>query len=661
MYRPTRKPLVHSLLLLASAALAACGGNGDYVELSPPMPSTTVSGVAATGAAISGGNVALRCGGGLGANAVSGADGRWSASVPSASLPCAVRISGGTVDGVANASVFYSLARAGSGTASTANLTPIGDLALAAAVNSATGSALEAWYASATDAQCQQVADGLAAAIANLRTAFTDAGYTLPAGDFDPFTAAIVAGGATDAYDQLLEAYRQALDDAGRSYETGRSSYTGGGGVTAPMDPEEPEPPVGTPLPDDKLGVSFTDASAAHLWLQPDGQGGVSVLDGEGDGKIAVNMGDRTDGGPDGSVQFNVIPNKLGTFACGDAVGTSKLHMQVTFNGITNPRKTYVSFGDAADPDQRPLLEGYSCSLTLTHVGAFESRYIYNDDYVEGTFTAKLRQRSQECTGEGGTCQPFKDLVISTGKFRINKAGRYTPPTPPPAAKSVLGPMLKRVVAGDYVLKCSTSQGQPAQSFNFSVAQDGSSSFNGAALVDATHPGTIKSDGDQSSFTTLAFTPAASNSDYVVIGFKKDGTFYPNSVRSGGSVYQCYFNTGHTAPATTSAAIDNIRVAAGNLARTETLNCTQGGATAPRTLTIASDGSAQLGDLAFTSGQLYTITDGLLFATVKKATLSWSQPSAFRSLAVEVNADLKTTGVLAGVGLGPNDAISCTP
>lgn len=653
--------LAPSLLALGVAGLSACGsGSDDSVSLTPPpaTPMSTVSGVAAVGAPIVGGAVSLKCGASNGASTTSGSNGGWSTSVPTAALPCAVRISGGTVAGAANATVFYSLAKAGS--ASTANLTPISDLALAAAVNSAVGSVLDAWFASATDAQRQQVADGLATAIAQLRSALADAGYTLPTGSFDPFTASIVAGGATDLYDQLLEAYRQALDDAGRSYETARSGYIGGAGVTAPMDPEEPEPPVSTPLPDDKLGVSFDDASAAHLWLQPDGQGGISVLDGQGDGQVILGMGDRTDGGPDGTVQFNVSPNKLGTYACGDAIGNSRLHLQVTFNGITNPRKTYVSFGDAADPAQRPLLEGYSCSLTLTHVGAFESRYIYNDDYIEGRFTAKLRQRSPDCAGEGN-CEPYKELVIRNGKFRINKSGRYTPPEPPAAAKSVLGPMLKRTIAGDYLLKCSTSQGQPSQGFSFSVAQDGSSTFNGAPLVDATHPGTVKSDGDQTSFTTLSFMPAGSNSDYVVLGFKADGTFYPNSVRSNGSVYQCYFNTGHTAPATTSAAIDNIPVAAGNLARTQTVNCTQAGATSARTLTIASDGSAQLGDLAFTKAQLFTISDGLLFATVKKATLTWSQPSAFRTLLVEVDADLKTTAVIAGVGLGPNDAISCTP
>ena len=649
MPHPIRKPLVHSLLLLASAALAACGGNGDYVELTPPVPNATVSGVAATGAPISGGSVALRCRAGLVASAVSAADGRWSTSVPSPSLPCAVRISGGTVDGVANPSVFYSLARAGSGTASTANLTPIGDLALAAAVNSATGSALETWFASATDAQRQQVVDGLAAAIGALRTALIDAGYTLPAGEgFDPLIAAITAGSAEDLYDQLLEAYKQALAAADLAYDAARGDYTSGGGL--PSAPSEPNPPDETPdttLSASESGARFattgkvlgnSEQNQLRYWS---GTGSITV------GSTSGALSEVTLTGPEANsyLNFRNLPDAVGTHDCGYGFNDNKANIELGF-AVSNG---YNSMGTrGANGSTTP---GFRCSITITKVGSRNgSNY---EGSIEGSIDAQLYKTGQAVN--------LADSISVKGHFRLGTPATTEPE--PVAGKSLLGAMLKNVIAGDYVLKCSASPGQAVQSFNFSVAQDGSSVFNGAPLVDATHPGSIKSDGDQNSFITLAFTPSAASSDYVVLGFKKDGTFYPNSVHVGGSTLSCYSTPGHTAPAASAQAVAAIPGVAGALARTETLSCTQGGSTTLQTLTIGSDGSAQIGSQSFSAAKLFTVTDGLLFATNKKGTLSYSDISggAFRSLAIDFDADLKTTGVLASVGLGPNDGISCTP
>lgn len=649
MNHPMRKPLARSLLLIASTTLAACGGGSDYIQLTPVTPSSTVSGVAATGLPISGGSVALRCGGGLTASAVSGADGRWSTSVPSAALPCAVRVSGGTVDGVANASVFYSLARAGSGTASTANLTPIGDLALAAAVNGATGGALESWFASATDAQRQQVVDGLAAAIAALRGALVDAGYTLPAGEgFDPFVAAITAGSAEDLYDQLLEAYKQALAAADLAYEAARGDYTSGGGL--PAAPSEQNPPDETP--DTTLSASESGARFATTGkvLGNSEQNELRYWSGTGSittGDTAGVLSEVTLTGPEANsyLNFRNLPDVVGTHDCGYGFNDNKANIELGF-AVGNGYNTMGTRG--ANGSTTP---GFRCSITITKVGSREGGSY--EGTVEGSIDAQLYKAGQAVN--------LADSISVKGHFRLGTPATTEPE--PVASKSLLGAMLKNVIAGDYVLKCSASPGQPVQSFDFSVAQDGSSVFNGAPLVDATHPGTIKSDGDQNSAITLAFTPSAANSDYVVLGFKKDGSFLPNSVHVGGSTLTCYSNTGHTAPAASAQAVAAIPGVAGALARTETLSCTQGGSTTPQTLTIGSDGSAQIGSQSFGATKLFTATDGLLFATNKKGTLSYSDVSggSFRSLAIDFDADLKTTGVLASVGLGANDGIICTP
>lgn len=647
---------------VALMGLAACV-DSDVHGTGPGVAHTTVSGVAATGAAISGGTVSLRCGEGFSTSTTTSSNGQWSADVPSSSLPCYVMVSGGTPTGT-----FYSVAQVPSGvaTTTTANVTPLTDLATAAAVNSADGSeALEVWFENDSPALRQQVADGIAAAAAQLRTALIDAGYDLPSEDFDPFTAAIVAGGAEDLYDQVLEAYKAALAAADKDYDEARDDYNAGADLPAPA---TTTPPSGPTLPSDKLGVSFDDQGASHLWLQPAGQGGITAINGAGDGQVLVRMGDGTQNGPDGTVTLNVLPNKLGTFACGDAIDNSKMHMQVTFQGITNPRKSYVSYQDAADPAQRTLLAGYSCSVTLTHVGTFTSQYIYGDDYIEGTFTAKLRQQSPDCAGEGN-CSPYKELTVSNGKFRINKSGVYTPVTPPPTAGAgILGKLLKEQLAGDYVLKCSASPGQPVTTYAFHVDEDGSSTFQNVALVDAMHAGDIVVDGFASTGNgiTVKFAPAASGSDYVVLGFLPNGTFRPSSVHVNGATPSCYTNSGNTAPAASAQTNNQIPSVVGALARTQTLGCSKASVSSSQSLTISSDGSAQIGGESFAASMLSNIKDRILFGSTKTGEVTYSDTQIvggqvqYRSLIISLDQDLHTTGVTYAVGLGPNDVSTCT-
>jgi hypothetical protein len=319
------------------------------------------------------------------------------------------------------------------------------------------------------------------------------------------------------------------------------------------------------------------------------------------------------------------------------------------------------------------LLPGYSCSVTLTHVGAFVlhddgDRYIYNDDYIEGTFTAKLRQESADCAGEGN-CSPYKDITVSNGKFRINKSGAYTPAPVVSTGNGILGKLLKDQLAGDYVLKCSASPGQPVKAYPFHIDQDGSSSLDGAPLVDATHAGAIVVEGFASSANgiTVKFAPQAANSDYVVLGFTGDGSFKPNSIYSSGSVFTCYTNTGHSAPAAATQTISQIPGVAGALARSETLNCSKAGTTSAQAFTINSDGSAQIGGESYAASKLFKLSDNILFGTNKAATVEYSDvqivngQANVRTLSISLDQDRRTTGVVYAVGQGPNDVSICSP
>lgn len=404
------KLLARTLILTGAASLAACSGNNDSDNSGSttpvPVPSSTVSGVAAIGAAISNGSVALRCGDGINQTVTSGSDGTWTASVPTDSLPCAVKVSGGTVFGVENSAIFYSIARSNTGVASTSNLTPMTDLALASAVNSAMGSTLDVWYTDATDAQLQQVIDGLAAAVASLRTALADAGYTLPSESFDPFIDAITAGEETSLYDQLLDAYKQALSNAERSYEAARSDYIAGGDLPAvgPVQPPIIDVPD-TTLAVGESGVRFAttgtvlgiaEKASVRTWS---GSGSVTV------GFTVATLVDARVSGPaiNSYVNFRDIPDATGTYDCGYGFGEDKANIEIGF-AASNGYNTLGTRG--SDGTFTP---GFRCSITLTKVGVNDG--VTYSGTLEGNFSAQLYKSGQAVN--------TRDSISVTGHFRL--------------------------------------------------------------------------------------------------------------------------------------------------------------------------------------------------------------------------------------------------
>lgn len=215
--------------------LAACGSDNSTVDIGGE---STVSGVAAVGAPITGASVNLNCGGGTSRSAVTGSDGRWTITLPSGALPCSLLLSGGSIGGTANGDSFFSFVQGG-GSAITINVTPLTALAVARAVQTATGQSLQTWSARPDLAgTLSQVAAAMSSAQTALLAALQTGGFSLPAGTFDvfgtPFTP--VAG---NPYDDLLEAYSQALAAAGSNYAAALAAFSAGGAL-----PSVPTPPT---------------------------------------------------------------------------------------------------------------------------------------------------------------------------------------------------------------------------------------------------------------------------------------------------------------------------------------------------------------------------------------------------------------------------------
>ena len=230
MNHSNRSHLRHSLHWMGAAALAAsvtaCGGGGDD---SPAPAPTQLSGTAAIGMPIAGATVDVRCAGvttGMSASAAAvlhattSATGDWQVDTTGRTLPCAVRVTGGSLPA---GQAYHSVALEFGNT----NLTPLTDLLVA----NAAGTLPAAWWSSTDAASLTRLTQAaLDKALASMRSALELEELK----KLDPRTAAFKAQ-AKDSIDDMLEALRRALAQANAGLDyTGLLSAAASGGFTLP-------------------------------------------------------------------------------------------------------------------------------------------------------------------------------------------------------------------------------------------------------------------------------------------------------------------------------------------------------------------------------------------------------------------------------------------
>lgn len=202
-----------TLALTAAALLAACGsgdGSSDPVTPVPVVPAAlTLSGTAATGAALANRPVDAKCAAGTAAPVNTGADGKYTVTITGGALPCVLRVT------AADGSVLHSLAT-GSGATAAANITPASELVVAHLVGGPAAGAYGSFdAASITDAKVQ--------------AALTAVGDMLKAGGVDVtaignlLTAPLVAANGSTAgndFDKALDALKAKLAATGTTLAT---------------------------------------------------------------------------------------------------------------------------------------------------------------------------------------------------------------------------------------------------------------------------------------------------------------------------------------------------------------------------------------------------------------------------------------------------------
>ena len=203
--RSSRMALRALLVTAAAAALVACGGDGDTTTTTTAAPATTLSGVAAVGSPIANGSVNVSCAGGTALpSTTTSAGGAWQVSTTGRTLPCAVQVRGGTVDGAANALALHSVAF----DFGNLNVTPLTDLVFARAV----AGNPQTWFA--TPAFTGLTAANLNAALSQVVNAL---GISGALGSRNPLVASFQPQ-AGDPLDDLLSALSSALHTLGSDF-----------------------------------------------------------------------------------------------------------------------------------------------------------------------------------------------------------------------------------------------------------------------------------------------------------------------------------------------------------------------------------------------------------------------------------------------------------
>ncbi len=189
---------------IATLFLAGCGGGGGGSTPASNTPATiAMSGVAAVGSPIVGGTIKLNCATGSALTTSTDTSGNWQVTLSGQTLPCAVQVSGGTINGVANSTPYHAIAT----TSGTVNVTPLTDLIVA---NLAGASTPSTWFSGLNSAPAPLATitqTNVDSALTKLRAAFPT---LTPLASINPITTSFTAISG-NASDDMLVALKTAM------------------------------------------------------------------------------------------------------------------------------------------------------------------------------------------------------------------------------------------------------------------------------------------------------------------------------------------------------------------------------------------------------------------------------------------------------------------
>ncbi len=200
----------------AASMLVACGG-GSSVTTTTPAASASISGLAATGAAIANANLTAKCVSGAAVTGKTAADGTFTLDLAGGqTAPCMVQVANGTgfLHGYADATGRI-------------NITPLSDLVISKALGLDAGTAFASFDATKGTA----IRVGLVAAKAYVKAEVSALTGGAPSGD--PLTGTFKVG---DADDKVLDNLAAKLAAAGKTFADLRLGAVSGVSLSAALD-----------------------------------------------------------------------------------------------------------------------------------------------------------------------------------------------------------------------------------------------------------------------------------------------------------------------------------------------------------------------------------------------------------------------------------------
>ena len=204
-------PSLHKLSplgLLTALLVAACGGGGG--SGGGTSSNITLSGIAATGAAIANGTVSVKCASGTG-SATTNTDGSYTVTVTGGTAPCLLKAT--ATDAKGNTTDLYSAVEAGQ---TTANITPLTQLVIANALGSDPATVFAAGLSNNNVSNLSSTS--LTTAVTKVQTVLGNFGVDLTG--VDPLKASLTAAtenAAGNAMDQKIDGLMAALKTAGKT------------------------------------------------------------------------------------------------------------------------------------------------------------------------------------------------------------------------------------------------------------------------------------------------------------------------------------------------------------------------------------------------------------------------------------------------------------
>ena len=206
------------LISTLAAALAACGGGGGGSSAGGGGTSSNVlSGLAAVGAAIAGGNVTAKCVAGPDLTGTTDSNGNFSLTLTAAhTAPCMLQVTKAGPPSI----TLHSFATA----AGQVNISPLTDLVVTKALGSDPATAFNSFGSS----QGSAIASNLATAKAYVQNQVN--GITGATPSIDPMAGTFVVGDANDKILDALGAALQAAPGGAKTIDNLRTAITGGSG-----------------------------------------------------------------------------------------------------------------------------------------------------------------------------------------------------------------------------------------------------------------------------------------------------------------------------------------------------------------------------------------------------------------------------------------------